>query len=467
MTRTSMSTGKEPRTLIVGLGKTGLSCASFCQRKDIDYSIIDSRNDPPAIDQLRAIDPEVEIIKGGFDVAVLEGIERMVVSPGVSLKEPFIQQAEERGINVIGDIELFAQYASAPVVAISGSNGKSTVTSLVGEMAKLAGLNVRIGGNLGTPAIDLLDGSEDEIQTEIDFYILELSSFQLEATHSLNAHAAVVLNVSPDHMDRYDSFAQYAAAKQVAYAGDGVMVVNKDDATVMAMLQDELSRVMNRKVLLFSMQQPLAGEFGIFDVDGQPHLAHGEQALLATSELKIPGKHNQANALAALALGYAMKLPMVAMLEALRNFAGLAHRTQWVANINDVDWYNDSKATNPGATESAIAGMPGSKILIAGGQGKDADFSQLADVISMHDVRGVVLLGEDADLIASVLHDDVLVERAESMDDAVRRASSMAHAGESVLLSPACASFDMFENFEDRGECFTALVKALAEGASK
>ncbi|WP_455211351.1 UDP-N-acetylmuramoyl-L-alanine--D-glutamate ligase [Kaarinaea lacus] len=446
------------QTLIVGLGATGLSCARFLRQRGEAFSVIDSRATPPSLKLLQSEMPEVPAYCGSFDVPVMQTAQRIVLSPGISLQDPSIAAALQRGADVFGDIELFARHADAPVVAITGSNGKSTVTTLVGEMAKAAGIKVKMGGNIGTPALDLLRSTEERTE----FYVLELSSFQLETTRSLNAYAAVVLNVSPDHMDRYGDVNEYAEAKQSIYRGDGVLVVNGDDAWVVAMESEFMQQNAQRRVIRFTLQSPKEDEFGIRNVDGEPWLAFGNNPLLNTQALRIAGKHNQANALAALALGEAMRIPMGAMLNVLREFPGLPHRTQWVATINGVNWYNDSKGTNVGATVAAVAGMPGSKVLIAGGDGKGADFTPLKDMAIHHNVKAVVLIGRDAPAIAKALNKAVSVSFATDMLDAVNQANELAHPGDCVLLSPACASFDMFDNYVARGHAFELAVKRLA-----
>ena len=446
------------QTLIVGLGATGLSCARFLRQRGETFSVIDSRAMPPSLQQLQNEMPEVPTYCGSFDMPVMKTAHRIVLSPGISLQEPPIAAAMQRGADIFGDIELFARHVDAPVVAITGSNGKSTVTALVGEMAKAAGLKVKVGGNIGTPALDLLADADEPTE----FYVLELSSFQLETTRSLNAYAAVVLNVSPDHMDRYHSIDEYAAAKQSIYHGDGVLVVNSDDPWVVAMETAFTHQNAQRHVVRFSLQVPKQDEFGIRRVDGEPWLAFGQTPLLKAGELRIAGKHNQANALAALALGDAMRIPMNTMLNVLRQFPGLPHRTQWVATINGVNWYNDSKGTNVGATVAAVAGMPGSKVLIAGGDGKGADFTPLKDLAIHHNVKAVVLIGRDGPVIAKALNGAVPVSYATNMLDAVNQANGLVNAGDCVLLSPACASFDMFENYVARGKAFEQAVKRLA-----
>jgi UDP-N-acetylmuramoylalanine--D-glutamate ligase len=439
----------EARYLVVGLGKTGLSCARFLARRGLEVAVVDSRARPPGLEELRTEFPEMEIATGAFEDELMDAAEVLVVSPGISVKEPAIAAARDRGAQVVGDVELFARLAKAPVIAITGSNGKSTVTTLVGEMARAAGRKVGVGGNIGTPVLELLDG-------DYELYVLELSSFQLETTYSLQPQASVVLNVSPDHMDRYASEAEYAAAKRSIYRGEGVVVINEDDPVVLEMAEP------GRKVVGFTIEEAEDDLYGLRYADDQLWLAKGETRLIATEELKIPGKHNIANALAALALGEAAGLPMEAMLATLRSFPGLPHRTQWVAEVGGVNWYNDSKGTNVGATVAAIEGLEGWLVLIAGGDGKGADFTPLRPAVA-DKVREVILIGRDAPAIAAAVEGATEVRYAEDMDDAVRQAAAVAREGDSVLLSPACASFDMFKNYEQRGEVFMAAVRRLAD----
>ncbi len=441
---------KTGRTLIIGLGKTGLSCARYLAARGIEVAVADSRAEPPGLATLREELPDVALFLGDYPEQVIARAEQVVVSPGVPLSHPALAAAAARGQDVIGDIELFARTARAPVAAITGANGKSTVTTLLGQMAQAADRNVRVGGNLGTPALELLQDSEP------DLYVLELSSFQLEGTRSLNAAAATVLNITPDHMDRYRSLADYAAAKRRIFHGDGVMVLNADDPAVLAMAEPD------RRVVHFTLGLPDAGDYGVRMHDGAEWLACGSEILLPVSALRIPGRHNIANALAALALGAALDLPPAAMLTTLRAFAGLPHRTQWVAARAGVTWYNDSKGTNVGATLAAVSGMPGQVVLIAGGDGKGADFSPLRAVVAQK-ARAVILIGRDAPLIEAALANAAPVLHARDMDEAVQRAAAVAQPGDAVLLSPACASFDMYDNYEHRGRVFgDAVLKALA-----
>lgn len=349
--------------------------------------------------------------------------------------------------------------AMAPVIAITGSNGKSTVTTLVGEMARAAGKNVKVGGNLGTPALDLLPANAIEGAIEPDLYVLELSSFQLESTFTLAPHAAVVLNISPDHLDRYDSLDEYAAAKQRIYSNAAVQIVNLDDEHA-ARLADA-----HRVCIGFGLQPPSAGNegagnYGVRECDGRAWLMRGDERLLPVDEIRMAGRHNLGNALAALALGDAVGLPRAAMFETLRTFGGLPHRTQWVAEANGVVWYNDSKGTNIGATLAAVQGMDRPVVLIAGGQGKGADFRLLRAGLEGR-LRAAVLIGEDAPLIEAALQGVATLVRADTMEDAVQAAARQAQPGDAVLLSPACASFDMFKGYDHRGDVFMDSVRRL------
>jgi UDP-N-acetylmuramoylalanine--D-glutamate ligase len=444
--------GVSPVTVVVGLGKTGVSIARFLARRGERFAIVDSRAEPPGKAQLLAALPDAEIHTGSLDVEFLRQAQRVLLSPGVALSEPALKAALARGAEVIGDVELFARHAAAPVIAITGANGKSTVTTLVGEMAQTAGRDARVGGNLGTPALDLLEPPGAEL------FVLELSSFQLETVHSLNAKVAAVLNISPDHMDRYASLSEYADAKRRIFRGDGTMVLNADDPQVAAMAGS------GRQALYFTLQEPTADAFGVRLHEGAPWIAQGETRLLPVSELKIKGSHNVANALAALALGSAAGLPMSAMLRTLRTFPGLPHRCQWVATHDGVGYYNDSKGTNVGAACAAIAGLsetlPGSGrlVLIAGGDGKGADFAALAEAAPGR-LRGAVTIGRDGPRIEAVLKAVVPVVAAGDMDEAVTLAASLARPGDAVLLSPACASFDMYRDYVHRGETFAEAVR--------
>jgi UDP-N-acetylmuramoylalanine--D-glutamate ligase len=435
--------------LILGLGDTGLSVARWLAHRGASLRVADSRTAPPNLDRLRAFLPEVHVSTGGFQAADFGWAQSIVVSPGVALAEPLIQQASARGVPVLGDVELFAQALPehAQVIAITGSNGKSTVTSMVGAMAAAAGKKTLMAGNIGVPVLDALD---DHPETEL--YVLELSSFQLETTRSLNPVAATVLNISEDHLDRYVDIDAYAAAKAQIFNGDGVQVLNRDDARSLGMA------LPGRAVVSFGLSAPASGEFGM--ANGQ--LYDGAQPLLALQDLPLAGLHNAANALAALALCRAAGLPLAPLLKALRTFKGLPHRVERVAEINGVVFYDDSKGTNVGATEAALKGMTQPVVLIVGGDGKGQDFSPLRAAVAAR-ARAVVQIGRDGALIAAALVGaGVPVQRAETMQDAVQQAFALAQPGDVVLLSPACASFDMFKNYAHRAEVFIAAVRALS-----
>jgi UDP-N-acetylmuramoylalanine--D-glutamate ligase len=448
---TNQTTTQE-KTLVVGLGKTGLSCARYLAAQGIELAVTDSREHPPGLEQLQSLYPDLAIFVGGFLPEVFQAAGQLVVSPGIPLSEPLIESARKKGTEVLGDIELFARAAKAPVVAITGSNGKSTVTTLLGEMARMAGVKLAVGGNLGEPALDLLDD-------EVELYILELSSFQLESTWSLKPAAAVVLNVSPDHMDRYPNLDAYADTKASIYHQAKGAVINRDDplaATMGAGVDQAIG---------FTLGEPEGEDFGLLAHLGGTWMARGDKALMDAAELRIPGRHNLANALAALALGSLVGLPMDAMLEALRSYGGLPHRTQWVAEKRGMQWFNDSKGTNPGATIAALRGLhpitgTSRTLLIAGGDCKGADFTELAPVAA-ETTRVVILIGHDAPLLESVMGDSCRLVQASSLEDAVLQAAELGQPGDRVLLSPACASFDMFKNFEQRGEAFVQAVEAL------
>jgi UDP-N-acetylmuramoylalanine--D-glutamate ligase len=441
----TMAQGK---TVIVGLGKTGLSCARFLARQGADVMVVDSRAEPPGKNELQQELPEVMTQFGPFDAALLQQAELLVVSPGVSLREPAIAVAIEAGVEVIGDIELFARHVNAPVIAITGSNGKSTVTMMVGEMARAAKRNVCVGGNIGTPALELL-------QDDAELYVLELSSFQLETTTSLKPVAAVVLNVSQDHLDRYHDMDEYAVAKERIYHGAEHRIINLDDPVVATWGGEDAL------CLRFTLNQPEGeNDYGLRWAQGETWLAKGEALLMPVAELKIAGMHNVANTLAAIALGDSAGLPMAAMLDALRNFTGLPHRCQWIGEQAGVTWYNDSKATNVGAAGAAINGMSGKVVLLAGGEGKGQDFTPLRNAMA-NKGRAAVLFGRDADQIEQALNNVVPVKRVTTLIDAVKTARTLAQAGDAVLLAPACASFDMFKGYDDRGNQFAAAVREV------
>ena len=430
--------------------------------------VVDSRDIPPGLSTLKTEYSDVECFTGGFDITLFVNAHRIIVSPGVALSEPALVESRKNNIEIIGDIDLFAHEVMAPVIGITGSNGKSTVTTLLALMASQAGMNAVASGNIGTPVLDVLDD-------DVDLYVLELSSFQLESLQYLPMKAAVVLNISADHLDRYESIAAYALSKQVIYENADVLVLNKDD-----LLASQVNASTDHQIR-FTLKAPQENEFGlckncVSESDKQEdsrqkedkqtdYLCFGKQPLIAVDQLKIKGSHNLQNALAALALGQAAGLTLDSMLSTLKEFKGLAHRTQFVAEINGVNWINDSKATNVGATIAALVGLPGKHVLIAGGDAKGADFSELTDVIEQH-CRAVVLMGKDAAMIAAALPEAMPVVTAVDMQAAVHASMSLAKAGDNVLLAPACASFDMFDNFEHRGDVFILSVEQLRSEVS-
>ena len=439
--------------VVIGLGQTGLSCARFLARKGFRFALVDTRDNPPHLEKIKAEFPDVEMYLGELDSAYLMQASELVLSPGVSQQLPAIKEAVANGVSLIGDIDLFCREVSAPIVAITGSNAKSTVTTLVGEMAKAAGIDVGVGGNLGLPVLDMLATGEQSL------YVLELSSFQLETVHDLRAHVATVLNVSPDHLDRYDGMQGYYRAKHRIFRGCLSAVENRDDSLTHPLLPK------NVELIGYRLGQPDLKIFGLLEDSGVEWLSIGHEKLLPINKIKMPGRHNIANALAALALGRAVNIPMNAMLNALQSFGGLEHRCQWVSNKRGLDFYNDSKGTNVGATVAALDGLGANLsigqriVLIAGGDGKGASFDDLAHPVSQF-VRAVVLIGQDAEKISQTL-DDINSSIQMTLSEAVLRAIEVAHPGDIVLLSPACASIDMFKNYTERGDQFVALVDAL------
>ncbi|WP_339782022.1 UDP-N-acetylmuramoyl-L-alanine--D-glutamate ligase [uncultured Marinobacter sp.] len=441
------------RTLVVGLGKTGLSCVRYLYAQGRDIAVADSREAPPGLDDLRTGWPDIPVYLGQFDQDLFAGFNELIVSPGINIAEPAIARAAEQGARIRGDIDLFAEAADAPVVAITGSNGKTTVTTLLGEMARAAGRRVEVGGNIGIPALDLLGRGAD-------LYVLELSSFQLETTAELNALAATVLNVSDDHLDRYPDKLTYFQAKQRIFHGCQNAIVNLDDALSTPMARDNL------RFICFGFHRVNPQTFSTREDDQGLWLTFGFDNILNASELKLMGRHNLSNVMAALALGQAAGLPMEAMQKAAREFNGLPHRCEFVRRVSGVDYINDSKGTNVGATVAAIESLAldgeGQIVLIAGGEGKGAEFSTLAGPIRTG-CRAVVLIGTDADRIAESLGSDPPVYRAASLAEAVKRSEELALEGDRVLFSPACASFDMFRDYIDRGDQFRTLVQSLGE----
>lgn len=430
------------KVVIIGLGLTGLSCVDFFMARGVTPRVIDTRLSPPGLDKL----PEnVERHLGDMNQEWLLDADLIVASPGIALASPALSVAAEAGVEIVGDIELFCREAQAPIVAITGSNGKSTVTTLVGEMAKSAGWSVGVGGNIGLPALMLL-------KQECDLYVLELSSFQLETTTSLRAAAATILNVTEDHMDRYPlGLQQYRAAKLRVYENAKVCVVNSDDALTMPI------RGADSRCVSFGAD---VGDYHLNRQQGEIWLRVRGEKILNTREMKITGKHNFTNALAALALADAVGIPRASSLKALTTFTGLAHRFQLSLDHNGVRWINDSKATNVGSAEAALNGLhvDGTLHLLLGGDGKSADFSSLAQYLQGDNVR-LYCFGRDGEQLAALRPE--VAEQTETMEQAMRIIATRVKSGDMVLLSPACASLDQFKSFEQRGDEFSRLAKEL------
>lgn len=441
------------KVVIVGLGVTGIACARFFKQRSIEVEVTDSRDNPPCLEQFKQEFPSSMISLGGFDEQMLVSANAIIISPGVSLREPALMKAAMSGVRIWGEIEVFARFANARVIAITGSNGKSTVTTLVAKMLESAGKKVAVGGNLGTPAVSLIN------EEAPDFYVIEVSSFQLESTFSLSPSSAVILNISEDHMDRYSSIAEYVNAKKRVIRGYGDVVVNMDDL----LTRDLLYTVEpTRRIYTYTLNPPQEGGFGLRNNEGRVWICFDEQLIMPITDIKIPGMHNVSNVLAAMALVYAVDIGFESMVEAVKQFAGLDHRTQFVAQTNGVDWYNDSKATNVGATLAAVNGMGDNLILILGGEGKGADFSQLKAEFA-EKVKLVVLIGKDAATIQQCLEGAVEIKHAGTMKEAVEIANAYAVSGDTVLLSPACASWDMFNGYAERGAEFVAQVQNVVK----
>lgn len=439
------------RRVIVGLGATGLSVARHLAARGLPFALADSREQPPGLEEFRNAFPDTPVQLGAFSDDQFLSADELLVNPGIALSEPAIAAAKAGGVRISGDIDLFRQAAGAPIVAITGSNGKSTVTTLLGEMAARAGVNVAVGGNLGTPALALLND-------EVELYVLELSSFQLERCEMLGAEVATVLNVSADHLDHHGSMLNYHQAKHRIFQGCKKAVINADESLSQPLVPDDVEK------WSFSLGRSDFRRFGVLEQPGGRQLALARAPLMAASELRIAGRHNLSNALAALALGSAIDLPMSAMLDALRDFAGLPHRCEYVAEHDGVRFYNDSKGTNVGAAVSAIEGLAetGRVVLIAGGLAKGGDFAPLAEALRRSG-RAAVLIGEAAAQIDAAIAGRLPTVRASSMAAAVTAAAGLAETGDVVLLSPACASFDMFRSYSDRGDQFCAAVRELAD----
>jgi UDP-N-acetylmuramoylalanine--D-glutamate ligase len=437
--------------IVIGLGKTGVSCINYLLNKGEIVVVMDSRDDPPGLSEMALKFPQLKIMTGGFDLNTLLQADEVIVSPGLSLKTPEIAAAIEQGIPCVGDIELFAREAQAPIIAITGSNGKTTLTTLMGQLLQDAGHHVEVCGNIGTPVLDILTNDVP------DYYVMELSSFQLETTHSLRAKVATVLNITPDHMDRYDLVDDYAAAKLRIYKNCECAVINSDEPyTYNIDVKQQIS---------FSTQNQKS-DFYL----KESHVFHGSESLFALDELACQGRHHYENALAALAIGTYLGVPLDSIRHTLSSFTGLAHRCQKIASAKGIDWYNDSKATNIGATTAALNTLkPIYKdiVLIAGGDAKGADLSDLGPIAGQL-TSHVILMGASAGDLEGIMQGHVATTRVDDLQEAVKMADTYADSETAVLLSPACASWDMFANYEERGNLFIIAVKEFidAKGSS-
>jgi len=440
------ATNTSAKDFVLGLGVTGLSIARYLRRNDLDAMFFDSRDEPPGVDELDELWPDAQMLNS--DARLPKGVGRVIASPGIPDSHPLLKKARKASIEVLSDIELFTREAQAPFIAVTGSNGKSTVTTLLYHMCRAAELDVYAGGNLGEPALDLLDREQPDI------YVLELSSFQLQRTAHLPAKVAVMLNVSPDHLDWHASESEYRDSKYRVYREAEAAVVNRDDEAS----KKHVGKI--ETVISFGLDEPADGHYGIRTVDGVRYLARGDALLLSTRDMAMYGLHNQANALAALAVGELAGIEMTAMLQVLIEFPGLPHRMQFVARIGGVDYVNDSKATNVAAAVASIDSVDSMIVLVAGGLGKGAEFAELAAAIE-NKLRAAVLIGEDAEKIAAALDTVMPVYFATDMDDAVQQAAAYAESDDTVLLAPACASLDQYANYAARGDAFATAARAL------
>jgi UDP-N-acetylmuramoylalanine--D-glutamate ligase len=434
--------------LVLGMGATGAACARHFGRLGIDAWFADTRAEPPGLAAIREAMPGAGVMAGAIPAHVPAGVSRIVVSPGVDLDLPLLAEARGRGLPLLSDLDVFAEQCRAPVIGITGSNGKSTVTSMVGAMLAADGWHPGVGGNLGTPVLDLLDPAAR-------VYALELSSFQLERSAPLRLAAAVLLNLAPDHLDRHGSMAAYAAAKARIYANCATAVVNRDEPSLAALVPA------GTRVVGFGLGEAPTGHFGLLATPQGEFLARGTEPLLAVAELGTTGRHNVANALAALALVEAIGARLSVCTAALRTFTGLPHRMQLVAEAGGVRWIDDSKATNVAAAVTSIRGTPGALVLIAGGDAKGQSFAELADALRARAVVAL-LIGRDRAQLARELAGACAVEEADTLPAAVARARALARPGTTVLLAPACSSLDMFRDYAHRGAVFAAAVREAA-----
>ena len=443
-------------TVIVGLGNTGLSCVKYFTSTGEKVKVVDSRNEPPGLALLIAMYPDVECELGNFNLETFVTAKQLVVSPGISIRSIEIEAAKEAGVPITGDIDIFSKQVASPIIAVTGSNGKSTVVAMLAEILIKAGKNFGLGGKLdgdkSKPALDLL--AEDEK----DLYLLELSSFQLETTQNLGAAVGTILNLSADHMDRYEGIDDYQRAKQRIFNGCKQVVINRDDKESSPLVESDAV------VWDFGFGRAGLNGLGVLEEGGDLYLAYQLEKIVSVNELKVFGQHNISNVLAAVALAMAIGIDVNSIKVAITEFSGLPHRCQWVANIDGVDFYNDSKGTNVGATLAAVEGLgehiSGHIVLIAGGIAKGADFAALVPAMNKWG-KAVILIGQDAAEMASYFDTEIKTYFANNMLDAARVALQQSAAGDAVLLSPACASFDMFENFQHRGFVFMESVGNL------
>lgn len=436
---------KDKKYMIVGAGLTGLSVARWCVRNGYDFDLCDTRTNLANADKIRNEFSTASLFLGELDAQLLVKYEQLVVSPGVALATPAIVEARKQGVQITGDIQLFAEHCTQPIIAITGSNGKTTVATLVGELLTAAGKKVAVGGNIGIPALDL---------PPAELYVLELSSFQLETTASLNAEVAVILNISADHMDRYTDLNEYVAAKQQVFNGSKKTIFNRNEIE---------TKPESNIVTSFAANVPDAGGFGIINKHGKIWFVLGGRTLLATDELKLKGEHNVLNAVAALALVHALDIDVNTTLKALREFPGLPYRCQWIGAKNGITFINDSKGTNVGATLAAVKGIgkeaKGKIWLLLGGVGKEQNFTPLAEVCQQYVVE-VQVYGAARKEITTDLHGSCDCYEHETLKEAFGRCILKAESGDVILFSPACASFDQFEDYIARGTYFTSLVEA-------
>ncbi len=447
---------KNKRILLVGLGVTGLSCAKFLYKHSLDFSIVDSRKEPTGIKELNSTMPDVSIVTGAFKTEYFLAADILVVSPGVSVKDPAIEAARKAGKLVTGDIDIFCQLITKPVIAITGSNGKSTVTQLIGDSINAANKTALVGGNIGVPALDLLEGPEP------DYYVLELSSFQLETTAHMQNHIACLLNVSEDHLDRYSSYADYISAKEIILNNAGYVVALMDDKVVRNLLQKQ--NIPTNKIRMISYENESA-DYYLTSKAGEIFLHISDEYEINAQEFSLSGKHNYANILFVIAVLQLINIDIEKSLTCIKNFSGLQHRCQVVYQKNNIEWINDSKATNVGATLAALNGLSDKPIiLLLGGQSKGQDFAPLIESIRSYVVL-LLIFGQDAEKIARDINMPEITSVLTNLEQAVIKAKESAAADSRVLLSPACASFDQFMNYEHRGEVFAELVHKYGEAA--